>query len=92
MIAIMCIAWFNVRFPRRRAGARPAAGRELDRCGPVVSGVVPSGREPADVAAVAADIPAMTGPTPKRSVSDVPDATTASAIRCSIPSTVRRGG
>ena len=48
-----------------------AAGGELDRGGAVVGGVVIAVAEPGDVAGVADEHPAMIGPTPNRSVSDV---------------------
>src|ERR671918_2862600 len=67
------------------SGVEPVAGLgtrgRFNGGGAVVAGVVPGGREPADIAAVSEMIAAPIGPTPYRSMTVVLDASTAVTVR-----------
>jgi hypothetical protein len=68
--------------PATRQSVHDPTGRgELDRCGPVVGGVVVAVTESGGVTGLPMRIAARIGPTPNRSVTDVADARTASRIR-----------
>ena len=84
--AMMWIAWFNARLPRRVQPVPVGVGaRCFDRCGAVVVGELGAGAEAADVTDVAEhDRGDRPGRHRAARASVVPDAVTASVIRCLI--------